>query len=352
MGSIKECKDKDGKVRYHVQIRIKGSPPQHGSFKRKTDAERWIQHTESAIREGRHFKSSEAKRRTLGQMIDRYIADVLPTKKKSEHKQTMQLNWWKNQIGSYYLCDITPSLIVEQRDILLKGVTCRNKVRNPATVVRYMAVLSHAFTVAIKEWGWVDDSPLRKVTKPKESRGRIRFLDDNERVQLLQACKESPNPYLYTMVVLALSTGMRLGELKKIKWVHLEIDKGRIVLYETKNQQIRQVALAGLSLELIRELERNRRLDSHYLFPGKFPNKPVDIRSAWETVLKKTGISNFTFHDLRHTCASYLAMNGASLAEIKECLGHKTHAMVTRYAHLSEVHTAGVVSRMNEKIFG
>jgi len=76
------------------------------------------------------------------------------------------------------------------------------------------------------------------------------------------------------------------------------------------------------------------------------------ITKAWLTAIEKAGIDNFHFHDLRHSCASYLAMNGASLAEIAEVLGHKTLQMVKRYAHLSEQHTLGVVERMNKKIFG
>jgi len=352
MASIKELPDKDGKPRYHVQIRIKGSPPQYGSFKRKTDAERWIQQTEAAIREGRHFKTTAAKKHTLGQLIDRYMSDVLPTKKKCEQRQGAQLLWWKKQIGCYLLSDITPALIAEQRDRLLKGITKRGRLRSPSTVVRYMAALSHAFTIAVKEWGWVEDSPLRKVTKPKEPRGRVRFLDEEERVKLLQACKESTNSYLYIIVMFALSTGMRQAEILNLKWSDVDFEKERVILQETKNGEIRQVAIVGHALELLKQLDRFRRIDSNYLFPGRFSRKPIDIRSAWETAVKKAEIANLRFHDLRHSCASYLAMNGASLAEIAEVLGHKTLSMVKRYAHLSETHVTGVITRMNEKIFG
>lgn len=352
MASIKEKKDKDGKTRYYVQIRIKGCKPQSGSFKRKTDAERWIQQIESAIREGRNFKTTESKKHTLGQLIDRYMSDVLPTKKKSEQRQGAQLSWWKKELGFYLLSDITPALIAEKRDLLLKGITKRNRLRSPATVVRYMAALSHAFTIAVKEWGWIEDSPIRKVNKPKEPRGRVRFLDDDERTRLLDACKESGNPYLYTLVVLALSTGMRQAEILNLKWSDVDFDKGRVILHETKNGEIRQVAITGHAMEQLKHLDKVRRLDTHLLFPGRTLTKPIDIRSAWETTLERAGIENFKFHDLRHTAASYLAMNGASLAEISEVLGHKTLAMVKRYAHLSVTHTAGVISRMNEKIFG
>lgn len=353
MASYKEHKDKNGKVvSYNVQVRIKGHPPQYASFKRKTDMERWIQNTESAIREGRHFKTTEAKKHTLGDLIDRYIEDVLPTKAKSEKKQTAQLLWWKNQIGAYLLSDITPAMIAKQRDVLLKGITKRKKLRSTSTTVRYMAALSHAFTTAMKEWGWIDDSPIRKVSKPREPRGRVRFLNEDERVKLLQACRESSNPYLYTIVVLAISCGMRFSEILSITWNNIDLDRGRVILPETKNGEIRQVPIAGHALELICKLNKVRRIDSSLLFPGKFPKKPIDVRAAWDKVVKISGLENFKFHDLRHSCASYLAMNGASLAEISEVLGHKTLAMVKRYAHLSESHTTGVVTRMNEKIFG
>lgn len=352
MASIKELPDKDGKTRYHVQIRIKGSSPQYGSFKRKTDAERWIQQTEAAIREGRHFKTTKSKKHNLAELINRYISNVLPLKKKCEQRQRAQLIWWKKQIGTYLLSDITPALIAEQRDILLKGITKRGKMRSPATVVRYMAALSHAYTIAIKEWGWIESSPVQKVTKPKEPRGRVRFLDNDERERLLQACKESSNPYLYIIVVMALSTGMRQGEILNLKWSDVDFEKMRVILRETKNGEIRQVHISDHALKLLCELDKVRRIDSQFLFPGKFPKKPIDIRTAWENAVKKADISDFVFHSLRHTCASYLAMNGASLAEIAEVLGHKTLAMVKRYAHLSASHTAGVLSRMNEKIFG
>jgi integrase len=335
-----------------VQVRIKGHPSQYASFKRKTDAERWIQQTEAAIREGRHFKTTAAKKHTLGELIDRYVRDILPTKKKSEQKQTAQLYWWKKQIGCYLLSEVTASMIAEQRDILLRETTQRKQPRNPSTVVRYLAALSHAFSIAVKEWGWVEDSPIRKVSKPKEPRGRVRFLDDDERERLLLVCKESPNRCLHTIVILALSTGMRQAEILTLKWADVDLEKARVILQETKNGEIRQVAIAGHALQLIKELDKVRRLDTPFLFPGKFPKKPVKIRSAWDNAVKKADIANLRFHDLRHSCASYLAMNGASLAEIAEVLGHKTLAMVKRYAHLSDTHTAGVVSRMNEKIFG
>jgi integrase len=141
----------------------------------------------------------------------------------------------------------------------------------------------------------------------------------------------------------------------KLTWSDIDFSKRRITLYETKNGEIRVVPLVGKSLKLLKSLENNRQMDTVLIFPsqkGQKPQKPASLRSSWEKALQKAEISNFRFHDLRHSCASYLAMNGASLAEIAEVLGHKTLQMVKRYAHLSEAHTTSVVENMNEKIFG
>jgi len=109
--------------------------------------------------------------------------------------------------------------------------------------VRYLAALSHAFSIAIREWGWTDDSPLRKVGKPKEPRGRVRFLDDRERECLLEACRASGSPLLYPIVVLAIATGMRRGELLHLRWDQVDFTRNIITLHETKNGERRAIPL-------------------------------------------------------------------------------------------------------------
>lgn len=355
MANIEKRTAPDGKVSYRVKIRIKGFPTQTATFARLTDAKDWAKITEGAIKDRRYFKNTESKKRTLKELIDRYIEDVLPNKPKSQAKQTSQLNWWKESIGDYYLVDITPPLIAEYRDKLAREKTRFNKKYSPATINRYLAAISHVFTVATNEWGWIEDSPIRKVSKSKEPRGRVRFLSDDERKALLTACQESTSEYLYPVVVLALSTGMRQGEILNISWADINIDKQYIILHETKNGERRRVPLAGLALEEIKKLSKIRRIDTNLLFPHANTNikeQHFDIRKPWNDALEKAEIKDFRFHDLRHSAASYLAMNGASLAEIAEVLGHKTLQMVKRYAHLSEAHTSKVVASMNERIFG
>ena len=359
MANIEKRTSDSGDSSYRVKVRLKGYPTQSATFERLTDAKKWAGATESAIREGRHFKTTEAKRHTLSEMVDRYLRDVMPTKKSSSRAgQERQLRWWKDQIGSHALADVTPALIIQHRDKLATEPTKPKKsgqeprYRSPSTVVRYLAALSHVFTVAMKEWQWIDDNPMRKVSKPKEPRGRVRFLSDDERERLLKSCRESSNADLYLAVVLALSTGARSTEMMSMRWPQVDMGRKMITLHETKNGEIRALPLVGHAFELMQERAKVRRIDTDLVFPGKASLKPIDLRAPWEAALEKAKITNFRFHDLRHTCASYLAMNGATLADIAEVLGHKTLQMVKRYAHLSNAHTSRVVESMNSKIFG
>lgn len=352
MAVIESRRADDGSLSYRVKVRLKGHPTTSGTFQRITDAKRWAQSTEAAIREGRYFKTAEAKRHTLGDLVDHYIAEVLPTKPKNASNFQQHLIWWKSKIGAYLLADVSPALIVKYRNELLATITRRGTKMANGTVVRYMASLSHAFSLAVKDWQWVDDSPLRKVSKPKEPRGRERFLSDDERTALLQACKASTSRFLYTVVVLALSTGMRRGEIMGLRWNQIDIPRGRILLYETKNNTSRAIPLAGLALTLMSELIKVRRIDTDLVFYGETGSQPVDLTKPWTTALGKANLTNFRFHDLRHSAASYLAMNGATTIEIAAILGHKTLQMVKRYSHLANSHTSSVVTSMNEKIFG
>jgi len=364
MANIQEVKGKSG-IKYRVLIRLKGFPAQSATFARKTDAKKWAQDTESAMRDGRHFKTVESKRHTVAEMIDRYIKDIVPGKKDIRNT-TRQLLYWKEQIGVRLLSDVTTSLIVSIRDRLLKdpyfttrkvgdAIITTERFRSNATVNRYLDALGACLTTASTQWEWLEINPMKKVQKMTEPQGRVRFLSDDERERLLDACQSSTNSLLFTIVVLALSTGMREGEILKLTWEDIDLVNQRITLHDPKNGERRAVHLANKASNLLKELkEKNLRGGSNLVFPGTHALNfgPASIRTAWTTALKKATITNFHFHDLRHTTASYLAMNGASLLDIAAILGHKTLAMVKRYSHLSETHVGSVVASMNEKIFG
>lgn len=136
-----------------------------------------------------------------------------------------------------------------------------------------------------------------------------------------------------------------------LKWGDVDLDRGSILLQTTKNGERRFIPLIGTTLDLLRSRYTNQAIDS-LVFPAPHSSsKPIEIRSAWETALKKAEIANFRFHDLRHTAASYLAMNQASLLEIGTLLGHKTVQMTKRYAHLSNEHIYSTADALNKAIF-
>ncbi len=352
----------DGSTRYKAIIRRKGYPFKTKTFRTRAQANAWAKRVEVMILDHRALPTWEADRRTVADLVDRYI-DTMVYRREKDSQGKVQLvplkksavdcviclRWWKEQIGDRKLTEVTPALLVEYRDRLGNETTRRGK-RAAGTLNRYLAYLSHAFTVATKEWGWMESNPVTKVAKLKEPRGRVRFLSDEERERLIEACQNSSDPRLLPLVVLAISTGARQGELLRLRWPDVDLQRGVAVLHETKNDERRAIPVAGHALDLLGELSRVRRIDTDLVFANE-SGKAHFPKGPWLKALKAAAIADFRFHDLRHSAASYLAMNGATLAEIAEVLGHKTLAMVKRYSHLTEAHTAGVVARMNEAIF-
>ncbi len=353
MAQIRERVKKNGKKSYFVRIRMKGKPEVTASFERLTDSRLWAQQTETAIREGRYTTTAEAQKHTLSDLVERYVRDVLPRKPKIQKEYTSQLKWWVKQIGVVLLSDLTPSLISEHRDLLCEKITNRNIKISNARVNRYMAALSSAITTAVKEWEWIDENPLRKVSKLKEPRGRVRYLSDEERESFLIACRESHNPDLYLTVILAMSTGGRRAEIWGLNWKYVDLKNGFVTFEETKNDEPRSVPLQGHALELMLERSKVRRIETDLVFPSRVdPQKHFNFRRPFEMALKAAQIEDFKWHDLRHCAASYLVMAGVDMRTVAEILGHKNLQMTQRYAHLSPGHLKDAVAKMNNKIFG
>lgn len=363
MAVIEERKWRNGTVSYRVKIRMKGVKGISASFERKTDAVRWAKKTETEIAEGRYFKNAQAAKKTVSTLIDRYIELELP-KRTNQQQNRATLGWWRNQIGDISLKDLTPAVLVECRDRLLASFTENNKTakkrssnqtpktKSAATVIRYMAVFSHTLSVAVREWEWLDVNPMLRVKRPRLPQTRVRYLSDDERARLLEACKGSTCKYLYPIVVIALSTGARKGEILGLRWKDIDLKRGIARLETTKNRERRALPLTHHAKVLVQALYNEARPEpTDYLFPREDGMAPFTIKKHWYVATAAAGITDFRFHDLRHSAASYLAMNGATLAEIAEVLGHKTLQMVKRYAHLSDSHVSNVVERMNRKIF-
>lgn len=358
MADIQERTGKDGKTRYTARIRVKGYRAQTATFTRLTDARTWARKQEVDMRDGKHLPAQEAKRRTLAEAIDRYKSgpDYAGKEASTRYTQDKQLEHWKTRIGHMTLAMVTPEVIGDERDTLAKGEDrVTPKPRTAATQVRYLSALSSVLAYTVQELGWLEVNPAIKVSKPKEPRGRVRILSDAERKELLAKCKESKNEALYDFVMMALSTGARRGELHNLEWRHVDLDRRVITLDKTKNGDRRVIPLRGEAERIMAARSKIRRIDNPFVFPAPFRRgiapRPVDFQSAWDWAVERAKLTDFKFHDLRHTAASTLAMNGATLAELAEVLGHRTLAMVKRYSHFTEGHTGDLMERLSDALF-
>jgi integrase len=341
MASIQKRPARRG-ARYRVQVRLQGRALS-STFATKAAARQWAAQVESGIQRTHH--TSAVVQVTLGELLQRYRHEVLPHKRRgTQANQAHHLDWWTVALGPWPMADVTPARLAAGRDALAQS-------RAPGTVNQYLRTLSHAFSVAINEWSWLDQNPLRRVRLLPEPRGRVRFLTDAERPRLLAACQASSNRHLYPLVILALATGARKMELLSLTWPQVDIGRALMILYETKNGEPRSVPLTRPAIDVIRAHAKVVRFDTPLVFPRRDGRRPVDVRYAWHQALRQAEIEDFRFHDLRHSAASYLAMQGASPVETDDVLGHKTLAMVQRYTHLSEGHTRGVLDRMTSAMF-
>lgn len=361
MATIQERKKKNGKSTFTATIRVKGYAPLSTTFDRKSDARLWIQEHEPDMKKGKHIKDYEANKHTLDELIDRYIEIELPKRNKSDHKKyKMQLSWWKDKIGHCLLSNVTPALLSEYKELLcneksekpIKG----NISRSGATANRYMAALSIVLSMGAKEWGWIDENPMLKVRKYKETVKQDRFLSPEEIEKLLHACKtfdlhgDNYNRETYLFVLTALSTGARYSEIHNLKWENIDFRNRQFYFLNTKNGENRGVPMSNDIYIALKEFQKIRNIKSPYLWTTKDGKKLIDMRVRFYKALE---IVDFTcrFHDLRHTVASHIAMNGGSLLDIAQVTGHKTMQMVKRYSHLTKKHTAKLLQNTTDEMF-
>ncbi len=232
-----------------------------------------------------------------------------------------------------YIYEITPKMIEDYKAKRLEYV-------GPATVNRELACLKHMYTKAI-EWGYVRANPAKIVRKLKEPPGRIRYLRPDEVDALIGTCARHIRP----IVVTALNTGMRRGEILSLKWSQVDLANRKVMLMNTKNNESRVVPI---NATLYDELTRLRkRSDGEYVFCGRTGNPAKDIRSGFDAAVARAGIKDFRFHDLRHTFGSHLVMEGVDLRTVQQLMGHKDVKMTMRYSHLSPEHVQEAVGKLD-----
>lgn len=328
MATINTHKAKDGTLTYRVRVRRRGERVQTASFPTLKDARKWVTMMEGDIIAGRHFPDKKPKH-TLNELLDRYVQEIMPRKTpETQRSHRAVVAFWQERLGHKLLTDITKADVIALRDEL-------GKTSAPATVQKYLTILSHALNTAIREYGWIDHNVVTMVSRPLLPQGRVRYLTDDERTRLLQECKKSQNPYLYALVILALATGLRRGSLLGLTTDRVDVSKGIIYLEKTKNGSRLALPLVGEALILVRNL--CAETDNGYLFPRGQGNPWCHYRAAWDHAVQRARLEDsFHFHDLRHTACSYMVQAGVPLYTVGTILNHKNPAQMTaRYAHLS-----------------
>lgn len=207
------------------------------------------------------------------------------------------------------------------------------------------------FTKAV-EWSMAHNNPTIGVRKLRESNGRIRYLTNDEAQRLVTQCailegeelRHGRRSCIKGIVVTALNTGMRKGEILGLKWSDIDFRQGIILLENPKNGQRREVPLNGMLTRTLKTVKSRFEEGGQYVFCD-LDGKPFNnVRRSFNTALRRAGITDFRFHDLRHTFASHLVMAGVDLVTVKELLGHKSLDMTMRYSHLSPDHKRKAVS--------
>ena len=215
--------------------------------------------------ERRYFAHSEGDRHTVKDMVDRYIETEHPNQKRRQ-----VFAWWVEKIGGQPLSLVTTALITEQRDLLRKGVTRFGTPRAPATVNRYLAYLSALFSIAVREWQWVQQNPVQGIKKLQEAKGRVRYLHKDEIHALLAECEKSKCRQIYPFTLLALSAGARAGELLDLLWSDVDFDRGLATIHDTKNGERRAISVKGKALEALAAHQKVRRINcDRVFFPAK-----------------------------------------------------------------------------------
>ena len=300
------------------------------------------------IDEARYLEKKRVPKETLGEFASEYLnwcADVRQKDLRSE-KQRIGLIVYKPGKDTL-LAKVTRATIESFQAERASSMSRRNTLLKPATVNREMAALKHLLSKAV-EWDVLDRNPAIGVKLFKETNRRLRYLSVEECRALLEAC---PTETLRRVVILALHTGMRKGEILNLKWQNVNLREGFIELIEQKNGERSVIPLSDYIIGILKSIPR--RLDSEFVFAGKNKGEPFcDLKRQFAAAVKGAKLEGVTFHVLRHTAASLLTMNGVDLKTVQEIPRHKSITMTQRYAHLSPEHQKAAVEALATALQG
>lgn len=335
MASIIARETIDGTIKWQVKIRRNGYPTASKTFARKSDAEAWARAQEAEMDRGAWRDRSSADSTTLYALLDRYLKDVVPSKRGAEIESLRIKTLMRDEIARYKLSALSPLVLADWRDRRLEA-GCSG-----GTVNRELNIVSAVLNWARRELMVAVENPVSSIRRPPQSKARDRRLEADEEARLLAALDDQPatnredgkhyrqgtrNPWIKPLVLFALETAMRRSELLSLTWENVDLKKRVALLPETKNGTARTVPLSSRAVAVLENLPRS--IDGRV-----FPTSADALKRAFERAVKRAGIEDFHFHDLRHEATSRLAEKLPNVIELSAVTGHKDLRMLKRYYH-------------------
>jgi integrase len=287
-------------------------------------AEAILGQVKGQIIEGRFFEKSDTQQRTLTELLERYISEHA-VRRANYPRELTSVKTLKAFFGNPMLDQVTP-----RRIVAYKNQRYTDGVK-PATINRELATLKKAFNLARREWEWCTDNPVCRVSMERENNTRDRWLTVEEETRLLHAA----SPWLRELMLFAIHTGMRMGEILGLTWGGLDLFRRTVTVFKAKNGERRTIPLNQTALDLLKHKAGSRSVETELVFPSEAHTQlnASNISRSLNLALEKVKMTDFHFHDLRHTCATRMVQAGVDLYKVQRLLGHKSPIMTQRYAH-------------------
>jgi len=267
------------------------------------------------------WEDKTTNKHTIGDMMLRYLDVVTPTKR-GEAQETRRLKRLlrDRRLMSVRLTQAKPCVFADFRD---------QRIQDGVRACQYdLVLLRHAWNIARIEWGWsLPDNPISLIRMPKNNPPRERRFKEGEFDLLKTAATKSRSWYVWPVVVLAIETAMRRGEILGLRWEHIDLDKRIAFLPMTKNGRSRQVPLSEVAIEQLIKAPKDT--------DRPFPVTDVAFRQAWDRLRRRANITDLTFHDLRHEAISRMFGGGMKIHEVMAVSGHRTASQLFRYVQTS-----------------
>ncbi|SDI31834.1 tyrosine-type recombinase/integrase [Propionivibrio dicarboxylicus] len=307
-------------------IKRKGYPTLSKTFELRKDAERWGRQQERAIDAGQWMDRTEAEQTTLGDLLKRYSLEVSSKKRGADVEMIRIEALRRSKLALFSVAGVTSQRLAEWRDQRLEEVS-------GSTVSRELTLISHVFSVAIREWGFaLQNNPVSLIRKPAFEKPRDRVLTEEQRLALLTSVGRCRNHWIRPVVVFALETAARRGEILSLRWD--DIDMVRKVAKVSGKTGCRNIPLSPTCISLLKSLPRSHE--------GRvFPVTAETLKQAYKRAVDRSGIEDFTFHDLRHDALTRLAKMGFNILELRTISGHATANMLQRYVSIDAGDLAG-----------